>query len=507
VKLLDHATTSPEKPAVIVEGGQTLSFLQLEQQSAQLANLFTGIGLQRGDNIAILLKNRCEYFVIAWAAQRSGLYYTPVNWHLTTAEASYIVKDCGARILLADAELSDLACSVYQQISSLAAYYSVGGLIEGFMSITEAMSAYPATPRDHEPAGSMMLYSSGTTGLPKGIKRPLPEQDYSAPISIEPLMAEMWGFTTESSYLCPAPLYHSAPLSWSMGAHKFGCTVVLMQKFDPEAFLAQIERYRISHTQCVPTMFVRLLNLPDPVKTQYEISSLQAAIHAAAPCPVHIKEQMLDWWGPIIYEFYSGSEWFGTTAINTLEWLARKGSVGKSLQGNLHIISEDGVELPIGEIGLVYFENPQINFHYHNAPEKTQAAMLNDSWATYGDMGYLDSDAYLYLVDRRTDLIISGGVNIYPSEIENALLQHEAVLDAAVIGVAHSEWGEKVVAVVEQAPAYTGDNTLAETLKDFCHQHIAAFKCPRQIDFAILPRTETGKLQRHKLKAQYAADT
>lgn len=507
MKLMDHVNRSPAKPAVIVEGGQTLSFLELEQQSAQLANLFADIGLQRGDNIAILMTNRCEYFVIAWAAQRSGLYYTPVNWHLTTDEASYIVKDCGARILLADAELTNLACSVHQQTPSLAASYSVGGPIEGFISMTEAISGYPATPRDYEPAGSMMLYSSGTTGLPKGIKRPLPEQDYGATIRIEPLMAEMWGFTAESSYLCPAPLYHSAPLSWSMGAHKFGCTVVIMQKFDPEAFLAQIERYRISHTQCVPTMFVRLLNLPDPVKSQYDTSSLQAAVHAAAPCPVHIKEQMLDWWGPIIYEFYSGSEWFGTTAINALEWLAHKGSVGKSLQGNVHIIGEDGVELPTGETGLVYFENPQINFQYHNAPEKTQAAMLNDNWATYGDMGYLDSDSYLYLVDRRTDLIISGGVNIYPSEIENALLQHEAVLDAAVIGVAHSEWGEKVVAVVEPAPGYTGDNTLAETLKDFCRRHIAAFKCPRQIEFSNLPRTETGKLQRRKLKVQYATDT
>ncbi|MDG1661840.1 MAG: AMP-binding protein [Pseudomonadales bacterium] len=503
MKLIDHANRFSTKPALVTECGQTLTFSELERQSAQLANLFNDIGLRRGDTIAILMTNRVEYFLTVWAAQRSGLYFTPVNCHLSSQEASYIIEDCGASVLIADATLEPLASYALKNNLGVTHHFSVAGGIDDFKPLVDAFQGYATVPQDYEPAGSMMLYSSGTTGVPKGIRRALPEHDYGAPVRIEPMMEEMWGFKPDSCYLSPAPLYHAAPLAWCMGAQKLGCTVIMMQKFDPDRFLALIEQYEVTHTQCVPTMFSRLLYLPEERKARYRLSSLQAVIHAAAPCPMPVKEQMIDWWGPIIYEFYSGSEWFGTTAINSQEWLAHKGSVGKSLQGDIHIVDEDGSELPNGEVGLVYFENPQLNFQYHNDPQKTQSVILGENWATYGDLGYIDDENYLYLVDRRTDLIISGGVNIYPSEIENTLLEHDAVMDVAVVGGADPEWGEQVVAVVETHDG-ASDDALALNLMEHCRQRIAPYKCPRAVDFRKLPRTETGKLQRRVLKAAYA---
>lgn len=500
MKLADHAKSSPDKPAIIEETGKSLSFIELDEQSTQLAHLLTSQGLVPGDNVAILLKNCIDYFIIAWAAQRSGLYFTPINWHLTSDEISYILGDCDAKILFADARIGELAVKIKEKQPSLTAYYSCNGQIEGFQSLHHSFASQSREPANSEPAGLMMLYSSGTTGFPKGIKRPLSGNDYSEPLGLESSMTQLWHFDRDSIYLSPAPLYHAAPLGWSMSTQKLGGTVVVMDKFEAETFLDLIPKHAVSHTQCVPTMFAHMLNLPTTIRDSFDLSSLKFAIHAAAPCPIVTKENMLDWWGPIIHEFYSGSEGFGLCAIDAVTWLSHKGSVGKSLIGNIHIVDDKLNELPVGDIGTIYFENPAINFHYHNDPEKTQACQLHTNWATFGDVGYLDEDGFLYLVDRRTDLIISGGVNIYPSETENALRLHPAVFDVAVIGRPDPVLGEQVIAILELNNDYNANNQLSEELIKFCQQKIAKFKCPRAIEYAILPRTATGKLLRRKLK-------
>lgn len=500
MKLAYYAKKNPGKAAIIEESGKSLSYFELERKSAQLANLLAEKGLKRGDNIAILLKNSIDYFVVAWAAQRSGLYFTPVNWHLTVEEIVYIVTDCGAKALFADQSLGNAANKLKGSSSHLAHFYCCNGQLQGFSELHSAIKEMPTIPEGSEPAGNMMLYSSGTTGVPKGIKRPLRDTDYSAVLGLEPLMSNLWGFDENSVYLSPAPLYHAAPLGWCMSTQKLGGTTVIMESFDSERYLALIDKYTISHTQCVPTMFSRLLNLPEQVRRQYKCASLEFVVHAAAPCPVEIKDAMLDWWGPIIHEFYSGSEGFGLCAIDAATWLEHKGSVGKPLLGKLHIVDENNQELPANKIGTIYFENPEINFQYHKDPEKTLDCQLNGNWATFGDMGYLDEEGYLYLVDRRTDLILSGGVNIYPSEVECALRPHPAVFDVAVIGRPDADLGQRVVAIIELAKNHSDTKQLSIELIELCQQRIAKFKCPRTIEYRVLPRTPTGKLLRRKLK-------
>ena len=505
MKLIDHVHAHPDKPAVITDSGDSLTYKELEDQSIAVARLFKELGLQKGDCIGLLLCNSPLYFVVAWAAQRSGLYYTPINWHLSEDEICYIVEDCEAKVLFADARLGASLDGLLKNTPSLQAYFSAHGEHPGFTSLEAALTDYPVTPLDEEPAGMVMFYSSGTTGRPKGIKRPLPETDYSENSGLEPLMENLWGFTDQSIYLSPAPLYHAAPLGWCMSTQRIGGTAVIMDRFDAERFLALVDRYAVTHTQCVPTMFVRMLELPDAIRAQFQLSSLQFCIHAAAPCPISVKEQMIAWWGPLIFEFYAGSEGFGLCAITTEEWLQHKGSVGKPLWGRISIIGDDDQPVATGEVGKIYFAAETINFTYHNAPEKRDECILGDSLATYGDMGYVDSDGYLYLVDRRTDLILSGGVNIYPSEVEAVLREHSAVSDVAVVGAPDPVMGEVVAAVIELRPTHAQSEALKEDLLKFCAQRIAKFKTPRMIDFERLPRTETGKMLRRVLKERYKA--
>jgi long-chain acyl-CoA synthetase len=497
---------APDKPAAILgTTGAALTYGELDARSRRLAVVLRQRGLRRGDHVAILLPNTLRYFDVAWAARRCGLYYTPVNWHLTADEAGYIVHDSGSRVLVASAAVAELASAAAAHAPSLESRFAVDGAIDGFEDF-DAVAAETAGGRlDDEVEGMFMFYSSGTTGRPKGIVRPLVGEPFGAGTTIEPVMAAGYAFDADTMYLCPAPLYHAAPLAWSLGTQHFGGTVVLMERFDPVETLALIERYRVSHAQFVPTMFIRLLKLPPEDRARFDLGSLRMVVHAAAPCPVEVKEQMIDWWGPIIYEYYAGSEGNGICTIDPLDWLAHRGSVGRPLAGALHILDDDGVEQPVGDVGTIWFEGTPA-FEYHNDPGKTAEAFNDRGWSTLGDMGYVDDKGYLYLTDRKSHMIISGGVNIYPQEVENLLALHPNVADVAVIGVPHPEMGQEVKAVVQPADWAQAGPELEQELIVYCRERLAHYKCPRSVDFdPELPRLPSGKLFKRRLRDRYEA--
>lgn len=504
-----HARDFPDKPAVIMAGsGEAVTYAELDERSCRLAQVFHAAGLRRGDHVALLAENHPRYYEVYWAAIRSGLYFTAVNRHLTAEETEYIVTDCGARVLVASRALAGTARDVR---SPGALRLMFDGTVPGFESYEEALAAAPAEPLARQPRGVPMLYSSGTTGRPKGIEQPLPDVDVDDENNLMAIgMAATYGFDSGSVYLSPAPLYHSAPLAYSAGTQALGGTVIVLEHFDAEAALAAIERYRVTHSQWVPTMFVRLLRLPADVRARYDLSSLKVAIHAAAPCPVEVKRAMIEWWGPVIHEYYASTESFGSTHISSREWLERPGSVGRAANGVLHVCDDDGRELGPGETGTVFFEQPEIVFKYHNAPGKTDASRHpgHPNWASVGDIGYLDEDGYLFLTDRSADLIISGGVNIYPREIEDCLFRHPDVADVAVIGVPDQEMGESVLAVVQPAEGAEPGDGLAERLTAYARECIAGYKVPRAFEFvAELPRTPVGKLNKPRLRAEYRVAT
>lgn len=500
-----HARTQPDKPAYIMAGsGQSLSYGELERRSNQGAQLFRSLGLKPRDHIALLVENSLSFMEICWAAQRCGLFFTAISTHLTPGEIAYIVGDCGARAFITSVAMSETAAIVKPLLRPDVACFMAGGALPGYQSWEAASNAQPTTPVADEVTGRDMLYSSGTTGRPKGVKPVIGDEPLGW---VNPLLVllcqKMCGMTAESIYLSPAPLYHAAPLRFTMMMAAVGGTAVIMEKFEPEDFLRLVQQYRITQAQLVPTMFVRMLKLPPEIRQRYDISSLQAAVHAAAPCPVDVKQQMIDWWGPIFVEYYAGTEGNGVTIINSAEWLDHRGSVGRSLVGAIKILGEDGTELPTGEIGTVYFAGGPA-FSYHNDPDKTAGAHNREGWSTLGDVGHLDAEGYLYLSDRKAYMIISGGVNIYPQETENTLINHPAVVDCAVFGVPDEEMGEQVKAVVQlQDPSLAGPAMAAELIA-FCRQHLSGIKCPKSIDFeAALPRTPTGKLMKRLLRDRY----
>ncbi|MCG2840289.1 AMP-binding protein [Sandaracinobacter sp. RS1-74] len=494
-----HAAATPDKPAIVMAGsGETLSYAGLEARSNQAARLYRAAGLRRGDVIAIFLENHIDYLPLCWGAQRAGLIFTCISTKLTAEEAGYIVGDCGAKLLIAGASLANVA----KELPPLAHRYSVGGEIPGFLALEPALAGFPATRIADESPGRDMLYSSGTTGRPKGVKGVMPEGAIDQVDTLAGLVRALYQFSAEMIYLSPAPLYHAAPLRYSMAVQKFGGTVIVMERFDAEQYLHLLERYRVTHSQVVPTMFVKMLKLPDDVRGRYDVSSLKLVIHAAAPCPIAVKERMIDWWGPRIHEYYSATEGGGFTAISSDEWLRKKGSVGKSLLGEIRILGEEGQLLPSGREGRVYFHGgPPVS--YHNAPEKT-AEVQGEHGATFGDIGYVDSDGYLFLTDRSSYMIISGGVNVYPQETENILVMHPKVADVAVIGVPNEELGEEVKAVVQPRDWADAGPALEAELIEFARAHLSHIKCPRSVDFdPSLPRHDTGKLYKRLVKDRY----
>ncbi len=498
------AATTPDKAAVIIDYGATMTYRELDERSNQLAHLLRNAGLAVGDHLTVVLENSLELFVVTWAAQRAGLYYTACSTRLTADELAYMVDDCGARVLVASSRTLGTADAIAARTPKVELRLLVGGEAEGWDCFETALEAQPRTPIADQAEGSDMLYSSGTTGRPKGVKPPLPSGAYPTPGTVPFLCQTLLGATDTTVYLSPAPLYHAAPLRFTMAMHRLGATAVVQQHFDPEGYLALIERHGVTFSQLVPTMFVRMLKLPAEVRNRYDLSSLQAVVHAAAPCPVAVKEQMIEWWGPVIHEYYAGTEGNGFVYCNSEDWLAHRGSVGKSLLGPLHILSEDGQEVPQGETGTVYFE--QAGFEYHNDPEKTKGSRdpAGRGWSTLGDIGHLDADGDLFLSDRKIDMIISGGVNIYPAEIEGVLVTHDAVRDAAVFGIPNDEFGEEVKAAIELNDGFVGSDALIADILALCRTKLAGYKVPRSIDIeAALPRQPTGKLYKRLLRDPY----
>jgi long-chain acyl-CoA synthetase len=502
-----HAATNPDKPAIIVaETGEVRTYKQLDEASNQVAQFFRSRGLGHDDVVAFMLENTADYYSLTWGAQRSGLRYVCISSRLTADETDYILENSGAKLFVMAANLSGLAAQLTTQIER----YTMGGTLPGYAALEDALAPMPTTPIADERAGVDMLYSSGTTGRPKGVSVPLPEDPaINANNALVMLAMGMYRFNASSVYLSPAPLYHAAPLRWSMTVHKIGGTVVIMKKFDPEGVLSSIEKYGVTCGQFVPTHFVRMLKLPDAVRSQYNLSTLDCAIHAAAPCPVPVKQAMIEWWGPLIEEYYAGSEGNGMTMISSADWMTHKGSVGKPVMGIAHIMAEDNeTELAVRQEGTIYFEYPESRFEYHGDPEKTKSARNSKGWATLGDVGYLDEEGFLYLTDRKSFMIISGGVNIYPQEIENHLITHPRVQDVAVIGGPHEEMGEEVIAVIQPIDMADANDAFRDDLITYAREKLSGVKIPRRIDFlAELPRHDTGKLYKRLLRDQYWAKT
>ena len=488
------AASAPDRPAVIVgETGQSLTFAELEARSNKVAHVLRGEGLTVGDHVAMLLENRTEFFEVMWAALRSGVYITPINWHLNPAEVAYIVNDCGASLLVGSADLlgklDDVELPPERRIA-------VGGPVPGLRDYETLLAESSAAPIDDQSEGSYMFYSSGTTGRPKGIMSPTIGGEIGAPNSFSGLMSVMFGFTEDSVYLSPSPLYHAAPAGWTTGGHRLGSTAIVMERFDPIEVLELIQRHKVTHVQFVPTHMVRLLKLPEEVRNRYDLSSLQYVIHAAAPCPPAVKRAFIEWVGPKVHEYYSGSEGMGFCIIGPEEWLAHPGSVGKSLLGAVHIVDADGNEVGPREEGQVYFETPS-KIEYHGDPEKTRSAFNDQGWGSLGDVGWVDEDGYLYLTDRVSNMIISGGVNIYPREVEDILVGHPDIADAAVIGVSHPDMGESVRAIVEPEGPVDDEDVFAAEVIEYCRANLSRFKCPTTVALVgTLPRLQTGKISK-----------
>ncbi len=502
MNIADHAIGAAESPALIVAGDGTVTYGELFKKSQRVAALLHQAGLRRGDGVVLVLPNRPEFFEITWGCQLSGLYYSAVNTHFTPDEVAYVVDDSEAKAVFIDESMAELGERILEINEGVDVHIGVGGALPGWRSYEDTLADSGDAPPISD--GSEMLYSSGTTGRPKAIRRPLPEDGQGSwgQKVLEYALRQRYGMSSSSVYLSPAPLYHAAGINYTMAVHRVGAASILMRKFDAEAVLRLIETHRVTHAQFVPTMFVRMLKLPRAVRDKYDASSLHCVIHAAAPCPVYVKHQMMDWFGPIIHEYYGGTEGFGGAIIGPEEWLAHPGSVGKPFSP-VHVVGEDGTELAVGESGELWFEGGPA-FEYFKDPEKTASVSNDRGWRSLGDIGYVDPDGYLYLTDRSTFMIVSGGVNIYPQEVENLLVMHPKLVDAAVFGVPNDEFGEEVKAVVQPVDGVEAGPALEAELIEYCRANLATYKCPRTIEFdPELPRDPNGKLYKRRIRERY----
>ncbi len=503
------AQIDPNKPAIIMAAsGEVVTYQQLDQRSNQIAHLLRNLGLKAGDHIALQVENRPEFFEIVWAAQRSGLVFTAVSTYLTAEETAYIADNSDSKVFITTQKLVHIADKVRREHTTQVQHFLLlDEPQEGFTSLSELLKDCPVTPVNNEEPGMMMLYSSGTTGRPKGV---LPKQTATTIDELHPswlALSQVYSFDQDAIYLSPAPLYHAAPLAWNMLVLRTGGTTVIMEHFNAEQSLAVIERYKVTHSQWVPIMFIRMLKLDEAVRTRYDLTSMRMAIHASAPCPVDTKQKMIDWWGPVINEYYAATEGAGITLIDSAQWLQHRGSVGLPINCKVHITSDDGRELAQGETGTIFFESlVDSDFHYYKDKVKTAEAHHQQGWKTTGDLGYVDEDGYLYLTDRKAFMIISGGVNIYPQEVESTLIQHDDVVDVAVFGIPNEEFGEEVKAVVQHREGLNVDtDSEAMKLLAYCREKMSHIKCPRSIDFIEeLPRLDNGKLYKKPLQQAYS---
>ena len=503
----EYAHTRADQPAFIMAGtGEAVTYAELEDRSNRLAHFLRGVGLKRLDHYSIFMENNAHYVECCAAGERSGLYFTCINSYLTPDEVAYIVNNSESRVLIFSEEKRAVATEALKQCPNVEVAVIVDGPGDGaaIHNLGEATKGLPATPIPDEWLGTSMLYSSGTTGRPKGILRQLPEQPPAEQLPAFDFITKMWRYREGMTYLSPAPLYHSAPNGAVAFTIRVGGTAIIMERFDPEHYLQLVERYRPTHSQLVPTMFWRMLKLPEAVRKKYDVSSLEVAIHAAAPCPVQVKEQMIDWWGPILLEYYSATELLGFAVCDSEQWLSHRGTVGEVVAGEVYVLDENMQPVAKGEPGTLWFKTMS-EFAYFNDPVKTTESRSPDgTMTTVGDVGYVDDDGYLYLTDRSTFMIISGGVNIYPQESENLLITHPKVADAAVFGVPNEDLGEEVKAVVQPMPGVVDGQELADELLAFCGEHLSRQKVPRSIDFAAeLPRLPTGKLYKRLLRDRY----
>jgi long-chain acyl-CoA synthetase len=502
-----YAASKPDHPAyVMASTGRSVSYRELDDAANRLSHLIRSCGAEHGDHVAFCLENHEDYFKVAWGCVYAGVYWTAMSSRLTVDEMEYILDDCGAKVFITSAYKKEAAVELLDRNPGLTHRFVLDIDLDGYERLEDAIATQSPEPLpDPRYEGQDMLYSSGTTGRPKGVKLPLTESALGGENAVSGAGALLFGFEESAVYLSPAPLYHAAPLRFTMGIHRTGGTVIVMEHFDPEQALVLIDRYKATTSQWVPTMFVRMLKLPDDVRAKYDVSSLKVAIHAAAPCPVPVKERMIEWWGPVLHEYYAGTEGNGFVYTNSQDWLAHKGTVGRSIAGALHICDEDGEEVPVGQEGTVYFESGA-SFEYHNDPDKTEDSRdpKGRGWSTLGDIGRLDEDGFLYLTDRKAYMIITGGVNVYPQEAENVLTMHPAVLDVAVIGVPNEDFGEEVKAVVQVADGYEPSDELGREIIAYTREHLADVKCPRSVDFRDeLPRHPTGKLYKRLLRDEY----
>lgn len=502
---IQFAQSKPDHPAIIMSGsGETVTYGELEKAANRVVHWLRAQGMTEGDSFGVLMENNARYHEIYWASQRAGFVLVPISTHLTPSEILYILGDSDAKLLFTTRKFDSVLEVIRAELPDL------GVLVfgaEGAEDAAAVLAQQSAEPIADQVVGRTMLYSSGTTGRPKGIL-PAPPEDPDIQAATPLAGLATMGFSVPSDgsaiYLSPAPLYHAAPLAWSSLIHRLGGTVVVMERFDEETALAAIEKYQINCSQWVPTHFVRMLKLPEDVRSKYDLSSLKSAIHAAAPCPADIKKAMIEWWGPVIFEYYAGSEGNGMTAVGSADWMTHQGTVGRAIIGSIHICGDDGEEKPAGEEGVIFFESPY-PFQYHKDAAKTKEATHPKGWTTLGDIGKVDEEGFLYLTDRRTNMIISGGVNIYPQEVENLLITHDKVMDAAVIGAPCPEMGERVVAVVQPVSMDLAGDELEAELTEYLSAELARLKMPRVFDFrAELPREANGKLYKRKLKDEYA---